>query len=251
MVRTFQRRSAPSAKRALPAGQAEALSFTRAGAIAGARRTLPLVVPDLAIGAAFGVAARQVGLGQFDALLMSALVFAGTSQFIALGLWLSPLPVLTIILTTFIVNSRHLLMGASLRPWLAKLSAPKAYASLFLMTDETWALTMQEFAAGRRDAAFLLGCGLTLVAPWLSGTLLGYWAGAGLSASAQTELTFIPIALMASLLPGMWRANSDALPWLTAAVVASITALLIPGKWYILVGGLAGSLVGALRNDAA
>ena len=102
------------------------VTFTRAGALAGARRTVPLGVSAFAVGAVFGVLARQAGLGLPEALLMSALVFAGSAQFVALGLWATPLPVLAIVLTTLVVNLRHVLMGAALRSWLARLPAPLA-----------------------------------------------------------------------------------------------------------------------------
>src|SRR5260370_33781459 len=102
---------------------------------------------------------------------MSAFVFAGASQFVALTLWIvTPLPVITIILTTFIVNLRHVLMGASLRPWCARLAPSKVYTSVFFMVDESWALAISYFAAGGRDGAFLLGSGWFLFVSWGSST---------------------------------------------------------------------------------
>jgi len=56
-----------------------------------------------------------------------------------------PLPILTIVLTTLVVNLRHLLMGASLYPWIAKLSRAKVYGLAFFVSDESWALTIREF----------------------------------------------------------------------------------------------------------
>jgi len=95
----------------------EKMTFTLAGVLLGAKRTIPLAISGFAIGIVFGVLARQAKLSVVDALLMSGLVYAGASQFVALSLWTAiPFPVTTIILTTFIVNMRHLLMGASLRP---------------------------------------------------------------------------------------------------------------------------------------
>src|SRR5579859_5137140 len=99
----------------------EKMIFTFKGVLLGAKRTIPLAISAFAIGIVFGVLARQAKLNVLDALLMSGLVYAGASQFVALSLWTAiPFPVTTIILTTFIVNMRHLLMGASLRPWFAK-----------------------------------------------------------------------------------------------------------------------------------
>src|SRR5436309_15947149 len=104
----------------LPVAGDEQVTFTLAGVMRGVRRALPVAVSVFTVGLVFGVLGRQAGLSGVEATLMSALVFAGASQFVALSLWLiMPFPVITIILTTLVVNLRHLLMGASLRPWFA------------------------------------------------------------------------------------------------------------------------------------
>ena len=229
----------------------EGVTFTRRGLAAGARRTLPLAISVFSYGAVFGVLARQAGLSMAETALMSGLVFAGASQFIALELWVAPLPVFTLILTTLVVNLRHLLMGAALRPWLSRVSTPKAYGSVFFMNDETWALTVRELNAGGKDVAFMLGSGLTMFAAWVSSGVLGQFVGANLQERDITQwgLDFIFTAVFVALLVSLWRGRGDILPWAVAAAVALATWWLLPGKWYILLGGLAGSLVGALRDD--
>jgi 4-azaleucine resistance transporter AzlC len=229
----------------------EKVVFTRKGIVLGMRRTLPIAVGAVTISALFGVLARQTQLSPAEAGLMSALVFAGAAQFIALELWSQPLPVLTIIFTTLIVNLRHLLMGAALRPWLERLQASKLYPSLFFMTDETWALAIREYRAGLRDAGFLLGSGLTLFIPWVSGTLVGSILGAALSRRdlASWGIDFMFTAVFVTLLMGLWTGKSDLAPWVVAAVVALGTKWLSPDtSWYILAGGLAGSLTGAFLD---
>lgn len=222
---------------------------TPAGAMAGARRALPLGVSVFAVGAVFGVLARQVGLGLPGALLMSALVFAGSAQFVALGLWAAPLPVVAIVLTTLVVNLRHVLMGAALRPWLGRLPAALAYTLAFFMVDESWALTMGDLAAGGRDLAFLAGSGALLFVAWVGATLVGVTVGAALGDPAHWGLDFAFTAAFVALLVGMWRGTRDVAPWAVAAVVALAAAHWLPGKWYILLGGLAGSVAGAVFYD--
>jgi 4-azaleucine resistance transporter AzlC len=198
----------------------------------------------------FGVLARQAGLSIIEAAMMSGLVFAGSSQFIALQLWVAPLPALTIILTTLIVNLRHVLMGAALRPWLAKLPASRVYSSIFFMTDETWALAIKEYSGGMRDAGFIVGSGLTMFTAWVGGTVAGAVAGSAIRQEdlAQWGLDFMFAAVFTALLAGMWRGRSSLLPWAVAAVVAVLVKWWVPGTWYILAGGIAGSLVGAFRD---
>ena len=121
------------------------VTFTRAGLAVGVRRTLPIALGDFAFGIVFGVVARQAGLSLSESVLMSGMVFAGAAQFIAIGLWTAPLPIVSLIVTTLVVNLRHLLMGAALRPWFARLAPGKAYGSLFFLTDETWALLAKHY----------------------------------------------------------------------------------------------------------
>ncbi len=225
------------------------VTFTLPGALRGVRRAIPLAISVFAIGLVFGVLAKQAKLSIVQSLLMSGLVYAGASQFVALSLWTAvPLPVTAIILTTFVVNLRHLLMGASLRPWFARLPPAKIYTSLFFMVDESWALTMSNFAAGGRDGAFLLGSGLILFVAWVGGTLVGQTVGSLIQNPAQWGLDFVFTAVFTALLIGMWKGKSNILPWAVAAAVAVAAAHWLPGKWYILLGGIAGSVVGAMTN---
>ena len=222
-------------------------AFTAAGLLLGARRSLPLVLSVGAYGAVFGVLARQAGLSLPEASLMSAAVFAGTAQFLAIGLWATPVSIVAVVAATLVVNLRLLMMGAALRPWLATLGPLRTYGSLFFLTDESWALTLREFEAGGRDTAFLLGSGLAIFVAWNGATVAGYTAGAALGDPARWGLDFAATAVFAALLAGRWTGRADLLPWATAAVVAVIVERIVPGAWYILAGGLAGSLVGAAR----
>ena len=132
------------------------VTFTQSGVLKGARLTLPIAPSALAWGVVFGILARQAGLSLAEALLMSGTVFAGASQLVAMELWRAPLPVLEILLTTLIINLRHVLMGAALHPWFTHLSAAQRYGSAFFITDESWALTLNELERGRHDAADLV-----------------------------------------------------------------------------------------------
>jgi 4-azaleucine resistance transporter AzlC len=222
--------------------------FSRAGLFTGIRRTLPVAASSLAYGLVFGMLARGAGLSLGEVGLMSGLVCAGASQFVALGLWTTPLPVAGIIVATAIVNLRHLLLGAALRPWLGRLPARQAYGPAFFLSDESWALTLREFTAGGRDGAFLLGSGLTMSAAWIGGCLLGRGAGSWLADPAHWGLDFAFTAVFAALLVGQWRGRGDLLPWTVAAVVALAAHRWLPGQWYIVLGALAGSGIGALRD---
>lgn len=224
------------------------VTFTRAGALRGARDALPMALGSVAFGLVFGVAARQAGLSLVEASLMSALVFAGSSQFVAIGIWGSPVPVFAVVVATLIVNARHLLMGAALRPWYSRMTRTRAYGSLFFMTDTNWPLQLQAFLRGEREGAILVGSGLFMLSTWVAATAFGHAAGAVIGDPRTWGLDFTVVAFFAAVLVKLWRGRGDAMPWIVAAVVAVAIHAFVPGFWHVIAGALAGSLAGAIRD---
>ncbi len=227
--------------------------FSRRGFVLGFMKCVPLGVGVFAYGLVFGMLAVQAGLSPVQAQLMSLIVFAGASQLMALELWGPQLPVLTIVLTTFVVNLRHLLMGAAMRDWLVRISPAKSYFSLFFLTDESWAISVKEMASAEKDAAFLLGSGMCIYFFWNFSTFLGsvmsFWIERHLADPSVLGLDFAFTAVFIALLTFFWKGKSQVPVWLVAALVAWVSFLLLPGKWYIILGGLAGGITGACRND--
>lgn len=236
---------------ATPASQPEPNGFTYdlRGALTGARRSLPLAAGVFAYGIPFGVLARTAGLSPLECLLMSALVFAGSAQFVALTLWATPLPVPAIVLTTLVVNLRYVLMGLVAAPWLAGAPRVARYAGIFFLTDEVWALTAADVAAGGRNAALLPGGGMLLYAAWTGSTMLGRSAGALIVDPRAFGLDVVLTGTLIALLAGMWQGRASLVPWAVAAAVAVVASRLLPGTWYILLGCLAGSVLAAARHD--
>ncbi len=226
--------------------------FTSKGISQGFVKCIPLGIGVFAYGLVFGMLAVQVGMTLFQAQLMSLMVFAGASQLMALDLWSSELPVLTLVLTTFVVNLRHILMGASLRDWMIRIGPAKSYTSLFFMTDESWAISVREMGTGKKDAAFLLGAGLCIYFFWNFSTFLGFlmscWVERYIADPSVLGLDFAFTAVFIALLTFFWKGPAQIPAWLTAGITAWITFLLLPGKWYIVLGGLAGGLAGAWKD---
>jgi len=225
------------------------IGFGFNGVRQGARELAVLAVTAVGpFAIAFGVAAQQGGMDALGTGLMTALVFAGASQFAALGLWQEPLPVFSILLATTAVNARFLLMGASLRPWMSHLPAWKVYPSLFFLADPAWAKSLKRFEDGLEDAGYLLGGGLVFWVVWLVFTMAGYTLGGGIGDPARWGIDVLMPAFFAVMLTGMWRGPGDVLPWGVAAATALTAAQLLPGMWFVVLGGIAGGLTGALRD---
>jgi len=216
----------------------------------GVTMFLPVAVSIASYGVVWGVLAGQKGLSVLEVLLMSGLVFAGSSQFVALDSWTpGALPVISIVVATAIVNLRMLLMSATLRPLVAGLSWPKALATMFFVSDEQWAMTMAQMRKGEGSVAFMLGTGVLSWVAWVGATLLGRVLGAFIDDPVKYGLDFAFTATFLALLLGMWKGRTDLVPWLVGALAALLTASMVEGKWYIIVGGIVGSLAGALADQ--
>ena len=111
----------------------------------GFRQLAPIAGFVAVFGAAFGLAAAQAGLGNATIVTMSTLVFAGAAQFAVLDLWGSHIPLFTMMATVFAINARHLLMGATLYPWLRRIPPFKRYGLMTVASDANWAMAMQAF----------------------------------------------------------------------------------------------------------
>lgn len=223
----------------------------------GMRVFIPLAISIAAYGLVWGVLAGQAGLSLGEVALMSGLVFAGASQFVALQLWTpAALPIGAIVLAVAIVNLRLLLMSATLRPLFASMSKARALIAMFLVSDEGWALTIAEINKGRGTIGFFVGTGTACWLSWVLPTTIGRMLGSAISDPTAYGFDFAFIATFIALLLGMWQGRTSILPWLVAALVAIVTAKLVPGHWYVIAGGLAGSFAGAAaetmrRRDVA
>lgn len=218
------------------------MAFSLRGLYRGYVKCIPLALGVAGYGVVFGVLARRAGLSVAETTLMSATVLAGAAQLIAVDLWSSPLPVAAILVTTAVVNLRYVLMGAALRPWFKYLSPLQAYGSVFFTADENWALTIHELRSGSRRGAFLLGSGLAIWTFWVTATIAGATAGGIIGDPARYGLDFVLTAVFLTLAVGLWNGTETIGPWAVAAAVAVASAHWLPGRWYVLFGGIAASV---------
>lgn len=224
-------------------------TFTTAGLRRGMSLIWHVAISGFFFAIAVGVVARDVGMSWLEAVVMSGVVFAGASQVAIIDLWQSPLPLLVIALTTLGVNSRMLLMGASMREWFRPLKRRTVWASFFFLTDINWAMAIAERRKGETDAALLMGSGMLLWATWVTGTAIGHAVGgAALDPKALAFDVLVPAFFVIMIKP-IWTGRKQLLPWATAAAGAILADAFIPGNAHVIVGGIAGSLVGGLLRD--
>jgi len=220
----------------------------------GVRVTLPILPSVFVFGAGFGANAAQKGLSFIEAVLMSALVCAGASQFVAMEVWpdgMTLAALVTVTLVTTTVNLRMVLMSASLRPWFGVMPPWQIYPALFFCSDSTWLLASRYRAEGGSDVAMFLGVGVVTWVVWVAASLIGYLVGALIADPTRYGIDLIlPVFFVVMLIP-LWRGARAAIPWLVAGAVALVASWVIPGWWFIIVGALAGSITGGFLDEPA
>ncbi|WP_019904555.1 AzlC family ABC transporter permease [Methylobacterium sp. 77] len=215
----------------------------------------PVLVGILPFALVLGAQAAQKGLSPIEMALMAGLNYAGGSEFAAIRLWSAVPDILLIVSVTAMVNSRHILMSAALAPFLKRLPRWKALAALFLMCDETWAMSLADTrnrAARGVPAAFSLlyyaGASLPIFFVWVAFTTLGAGIGPVLGPVESYGFDMAFPAVFLVLLRGMWRGVRAAQPWLVSLVVAGAIGLVAPGAWCIPAGALSGLLCAYLMS---
>ncbi len=221
----------------------------------GAAAGIPVLIGYFPVAVAFGVLSTGY-LPMTVSVLMSAFVYAGASQFMALQLLGTGTGVLQIVFAVFMLNFRHYLMNSSLARKLTALSARRGSSKpcrvpkllLFsLVTDETFSVFMTSNAASA--PAFLLGLEFVAYGSWALGTCLGFLIGSFLPPVLQESMgTALYALFIALLVPSVKRSFAAGA---VAAASASVHTLLrslsgIGAGWSIIIAIIAGAVVGAL-----
>lgn len=217
---------------------------------AGARDTLPMLVGAAPFGVIFGTLVPANMVADWQGQLMSLSVFAGSSQFIAVGLMGQHTGMLVIWLATFIVNLRHMLYSATLLPYVAHLPARWRWLLGFLLTDETFAVVDAHYRKHSREETghwYFLGSGVAMYVNWQCWTLLGLLFGSIFPKLQSMGLDFAMVAtFIAIVIPQLNRR-----PQLAAALTAGAVAWLLrelPYKLGLLAAIGAGVAVGVLLS---
>jgi 4-azaleucine resistance transporter AzlC len=203
---------------------------------------VPLWLGAIPFALAYAVLARNAGLSLVETQALSLLVFAGSAQVSAVGLFARGAGGLEIVLTTFLLNVRHVLYGMSLGRNVPLTRRERVTAAYFL-TDEAYGVSM---ARGARTFSFVLGTELSLFVVWNLGTFVGALLGGVIPDPQRTGVDFVfPVAFLALLVP-LLRRRVDVLVAVVAGAAAWGLAKGLPGGLPVLGAGVAGALLGAL-----
>ena len=215
---------------------------------AGARAEAPILVGVFPFGMIYGALAREAGLGALPAQAMSAVVFAGSSQFVAAKLLRDAAPAAVIVLTIAVVNLRHMLYSASVAEHLRHLPLRWKTLLAYLLTDEAYAAAIIHYetdGAGEHGHWFFLGAGLALWSAWQASTAVGVFAGARIPPSWPLDFA-LPLTFIAMVVPGLRD-----FPVVAAALTAGVTALVasaLPFKLGLIAAAFAGIAAGLIAE---
>lgn len=203
----------------------------------------PICLGYLPIGLSFGILAQQHGLAAWQVVLMSLLVFAGGSQFIAVAMLAAGASTLAIVATTFMVNLRHLLMSSALSLYFTGVS--KRFLALFAygITDESFVVNLERFrdTSWNRFSALVLN--QTANAVWILSTVAGAVVGRFIPVGAM-GMEYALTAMFICLLVFQLRNRIFVLTALVAAGSALPLYLWLPGNGYIIIAACFAATLG-------
>ena len=202
----------------------------------------PLWLGVVPFGIVYAVIARDAGLSVVETQALSLFVFAGSAQFSAAGLFATGASAVGIVLTTFLLNVRHVLYGVSLGRRIP-LPGWRRPAAAYFLTDEVFGVVA---AQPSPTFPYLLGAELSLFLVWNVATLGGALLGAAIPDPTELGLDFVfPIAFLALLVP-LVRTRVELLVAFSSGAIAYVAARGgLPGGLPILLTGVVGSLLGA------
>ena len=210
----------------------------------------PVLLGIIPFGITCGLMGLTAQLTGLETILMSVFVFAGAAQFIGitmLGAGVTAWGI--IVLTTLLVNLRHLIMASSLAPYMTKLPFPLQAFMAFFLTDESYALTITRVAKARYSMVYQLTVSISLYLAWLVSTIVGVALGGYIPDPLAWGLDFAMPATFLVLLVPLLDDRNNLIVFAIAAVASVFAALYLPGKWYIIIVCLIASLIGGLLEE--
>ncbi|MHB1342439.1 MAG: AzlC family ABC transporter permease [Coriobacteriia bacterium] len=206
----------------------------------------PILLGYLPIGMAFGVLAESLGFTPLQAVACSALALAGAGQFIALALMGSGATAIAVVAATTVVNLRYVLFGAALSPHLDRVRPVGQALLAFSLTDETFAVNIDDHRRGSADAWSMAGVGAIAWAGWVGGTAVGALASGLIGDPARWGVQFAMPAMFTALLVAQAESRRHVLVGVIAAALTLGFMMLLPGRWYVVAAPILAATLAAV-----
>ena len=209
----------------------------------GLKAAWPICLGYIPIGLAFGVLAQKAGMSWMQIACMSAIVFAGSSQFIAVSMLSGGATAIAIIVTTFFVNLRHVLMSSSLSIRLQNEHRGKLSIFAHMVTDESFAVNYTRFLEGNWDLQRSQVVNFTAYIAWIISTVVGGFSG-HLIPEHSFGIDYALIAMFICLLCFQLKNRLVVLTAVMAGMISIILSLYIPGNAHVILASILAATVG-------
>ena len=195
--------------------------------------SIPVMAGYVVLGTGFGILMRNAGYGVMWTAAMSLFIFAGSMQFVGVGLLTGGASVITAIITTVMVNARHLFYSISMIDTYKNAGKYKPYM-IFALTDETYSLLSDgKTPEGTDPELYRFLVSLFDHSYWVTGSILGSLVGAILPFSTE-GIEFSMTALFIASFTQQWLETKDHVPALTG-LLSTLICLLIFGTENFLI----------------
>jgi len=209
----------------------------------GIKAAWPICIGYIPLGLAFGILAQKAGFDWLDIGIMSAIVFAGSSQFIAVSMLGAGAAPLSIVLTTLAVNLRHVLMSSALAVHLHGVS--RKFLSIFAygVTDESFAVNIVRFREGGWHPCQALALNQAANFTWIASTVLGGYCGQFI-APGSFGIDYALSAMFLCLLVFQLQGRIHLLTAALAGLLATAISILLPGNSFVIIASVLGASLG-------
>ena len=215
----------------------------------GARAGLPVVLSFIPVGIAYGLMAVGAGYTPGETVFMSVAVFAGASQMMSTGMYAQGAGIVAIILATFVLNLRHLIMSTCVINRIKSEKMGRKLLCAFGVTDETFAIFTTE-EEERATIPFFIGLALVSYLSWVAGSAVGAFASDFLpeilTASFGVAMYAMFVGLIVPDLRGNW---SLALLVVIAAAFSCLFSLFMDQSWATVCATIAAAFAGVFFVD--
>lgn len=211
----------------------------------GIKAGVPIILGIIPVGVAFAIMARQSGFSILETIMMSATVFAGASQMVSVNMYSQGADLLAIILATFVINLRHLIMSTCIMHKMKSDNVLMKALVSFGITDESFAI-FTNLESEEATIGFFMGLISVTYSTWVLSTVLGAISVKLLPAIIANSLGISLYAMfIALLIPNVKRDFKLLYLMIFTGLLNLILVNIIGGSWAMILSTLIAASVGA------
>lgn len=212
------------------------------------KAAFPVMISYVAIGLACGMVLFDVEFSLFQIMLISIFVYSGASQFLLASMILSGASLLSILLTTFFLNLRMILMSASLANYIKKESPLYLFLFGISLTDESFGLNYTYFQTNDWTTTEAISLNIANYVTWVVSTVFG-GALASVIEIDTTVMSFAIVALFISMMVNQFVDKKYIITAVIAVVLTIIFTILLQNNISIVIAAILSSFIGYLIDE--